>query len=68
MFLPGEQSARSYAEVATRLGKSEDAIKMSVSRLRREYGQLLRTEIERTLGHPGGVEEELRCLLAALSV
>lgn len=68
MFLPGEQSTRSYAEVATRLDKSEDAVKMSVSRLRREYGQLLRTEIERTLGHPGGVEEELRCLLAALSV
>ena len=67
MFLPGEQSTRSYAEVATRLGKSEDAVKMAVNRLRREYGQVLRNEIERTLGNPGGVDEELRCLLAALS-
>lgn len=67
MFLPGEQSTRSYAEVATRLGRSEDAVKMAVSRLRRDYGQLLRSEIERTLSNPGSAEEELRCLFAALS-
>jgi RNA polymerase sigma-70 factor (ECF subfamily) len=67
MFLPGEESTRSYAQVAARLGRSEDAVKMAVSRLRHEYGQLLRNEIERTLGSPGGAEEELRCLLAALS-
>lgn len=68
MFLPGEQSTRSYAEVGTRLGRSEDAVKMAVSRLRRDYGQMLRFEIERTLSQPGAVEEELRCLLSALSV
>ena len=67
MFLPGEQSTCSHAEIAVRLGKTEDAVKMAVSRLRREYGQLLRSEIERTLGPAGVVEEELRCLLSALS-
>ncbi len=67
MFLPGEQSTRSYAEVAASLGKSEDAVKMAVSRLRQEYGRVLRAEINRMVENPAEVEEELRCLLAALS-
>jgi hypothetical protein len=67
MFLPGEESSRSYAEVAARTGKGEDAIKMAVSRLRKQYGARLRAEIQRTMNDPSGVEEELRCLLAALS-
>ncbi len=67
LFLPGEQISRSYAEVAASLGRTEDAVKMAVSRLRREYGQLLKAEIECTLHRPQDVEEELRCLLAALS-
>lgn len=65
-FLPGEQSRRPYAIVAARLGKSEDAVKMAVSRLRQEYGQLLKAEIKRLVDSPGEVEDELRCLLAAL--
>lgn len=66
MFLPGEQSTRSYAEVAARLSKTENAVKMAVSRLRQEYGQLLKAEIKRLVASPGAVEDELRCLLAAL--
>lgn len=42
LFLPGEHSTRSYSEVAARLGKSEDSVKMAVSRLRQQYGQLLK--------------------------
>ena len=64
-FLPGENSARSYAEVAARLGKREDAIKMAVSRLRQEYGQLLKTEVARMVASPAETEAELRWLLTA---
>ena len=64
-FLPGNQSTRSHAEVAARLGKTEDAVKMAVSRLKKEYGQLLRAEIKRMVASPGEVEDELRWLLTA---
>lgn len=66
MFLPGERSTRSHAEVAARLGKSEDAIKMAISRLRQEFGRQLRAEVRRLVGHPDAVSEELRHLRAAL--
>jgi RNA polymerase sigma-70 factor (ECF subfamily) len=66
IFLPGEHSTRSHAEVAARLGKSEDAIKMAVSRLRQEYGRQLRAEVKRLVNHPDAVDAELRHLRAAL--
>lgn len=66
IFLPGEHSTRSHAEVAARTGKSEDAVKMAVSRLRQEYGRLLKAEVKRIVDSPGEVEDELRCLLGAL--
>ena len=65
-FLPGEHSTRSHAEVAARMGKSEDAMKMAVSRLRQEFGRLLKAEVKRIVDRPGDVEDELRCLLGAL--
>ena len=65
-FLPGEHSARSHAEVASRLGKSEDAVKMAISRLRQEYGRFLRAQVKRIVSSPGEVEDELRCLRAVL--
>jgi len=66
MFLPGEHSTRSYAEVAARLGRSEDAVKMMISRFRQEYGRILKAEVERIVDNPADVKDELRCLLGAL--
>ncbi len=66
LFLPGEHSTRSYAEVAARLGKSEDAIKMAVSRLKKEYGQFLKAEVKRMTVDVGESDDELRGLLSAL--
>ena len=66
-YLPGALSNRPYAEVAARLGKSEEALKMAVSRLRQQYGQFVRAEIKRTVSSPTEVQEELRHLLAALA-
>jgi len=67
IFLPGEQSSLSHAEVGARLGKSEDAIKMAVSRLRQEYGRVLQSEIKRTVNSPSEAREELRYLMQVLS-
>jgi RNA polymerase sigma-70 factor (ECF subfamily) len=65
-FLTGEGQADSYASLATKLGTTEAALKMSVSRMRRRFGELLRAEIARTVGSPAQVEQELRMLFGAL--
>jgi RNA polymerase sigma factor (sigma-70 family) len=56
-----------YAEMATRLGTSEGAVKVAVHRLRQRYRELLRAEIADTVASPGEVDDELRNLFAALS-
>jgi len=56
-----------YAEMATRLGTTEGAVKVAVHRLRQQYRELLRAEIAETVASPGEVEDELRNLFAALA-
>lgn len=56
-----------YADIATRLGTSEGAIKVAVHRLRQRYRELLRAEIANTVARPEEVEDEIRNLFAALS-
>ena len=48
------------------LGMTEDAVKMLVSRLRRQFGELLRAEIANTVREPGDVDAEIRYLLGVL--
>ncbi|HWN95896.1 MAG TPA: sigma-70 family RNA polymerase sigma factor [Methylomirabilota bacterium] len=67
VFLSGEKSESTYAEIGERIEMSESAIKMAVSRLRQRYGEKLRSEIANTLTGPTSVEDELRHLLGALS-
>ncbi|MCI0746714.1 MAG: sigma-70 family RNA polymerase sigma factor, partial [Verrucomicrobia subdivision 3 bacterium] len=67
VFLSGEKTETTYAEIGEGLRLSESAVKMSVSRLRRRYGQLLRAEIANTVIDAASVEDELRHLLSALS-
>ena len=56
-----------YAEIATRLGTSEGAVKVAVHRLRQQYRDLLRAEIADTVANPAEVDDELRSLFAALA-
>jgi RNA polymerase sigma factor (sigma-70 family) len=63
-FLGGENA--SYQQVADRLGLRLGAIKTAVHRMRGRYRALLREEVARTVRTPAEVEEELRCLRAAL--
>lgn len=65
--LTGDGSTMSYAELATRFGTSEGAIKVAVHRLRQRYREVLRAEVANTVAQPGAVDDELRQLFAALS-
>jgi RNA polymerase sigma-70 factor (ECF subfamily) len=57
-----------YAEIARRLGSTEGAIKVAVFRLRQRFGEQLRAEVAKTLLRPEDVEDEIRHLLAAVSL
>jgi len=68
IFLTGEKRAVSYSELAPKLGMTEAALKMAVSRLKQRYGELLRAEIVRPVASLDEVDEELRALFGALSL
>ena len=67
IFLTGERSPVSYAELAAKLGSSETGLRKEVQRLRHRYGELLREEIARIVANPAEMEDELRHLFAVLS-
>jgi len=67
IFLTGDKRAGAYAELALKLNTTEAALKMTVSRMKKPYGELLREEIANTVAGPEEVVEELRALFAALS-
>ncbi len=62
-----EGTEASYRCLAGRLGLSEGAAKVAVHRLRRRFRDTLRAEIAQTVDSPEAVDEELRCLMAAMS-
>ncbi len=55
-----------HSETAARLGMTEAAVKQAAHRLRRRYRELLRDEIAHTVTGPDEVDDEIRCLFAAL--
>lgn len=58
--------AHTYAALATRLGKTEGAIKVAAHRLRHRYRALMRAQIAQTVTD-ADVDEELRHLLTIMS-
>jgi len=66
-FLPGSGEPPPYETVAQQSGKSIDAVKMSVSRLRQEFRRQLRAELLRTVSSPEEIHDELRHLQAILA-
>jgi RNA polymerase sigma-70 factor (ECF subfamily) len=56
-------AGRPYAEIAEELETSEAAVKMSVSRIRRQFGKALRDEIADTIDDPADVDSEVKHLL-----
>ena len=65
-LLTGEKREERYAEAAAALGITESSVKVSVHRLRRRYGEILREQISRTLRDPSEMDAEIRDLFKAL--
>jgi RNA polymerase sigma factor (sigma-70 family) len=65
-LLPDEPGSPSQAEIAARLGMTENAIRQAFYRFRQRYQSLLREEIANTVATPGDIEDELRHLIAVL--
>lgn len=66
VFVWGEKNSISYAAMAEELGMTEGAVKVAVHRLRQRYGDLLRTEVGRTVATPAEIDEELRYLISVI--
>jgi RNA polymerase sigma factor (sigma-70 family) len=64
--LTGDDAAPSMRSIAEELAMSEGAVKVAVHRLRQKYRELLRAEISQTVASPDEIDDELRCLAAAL--
>ena len=66
VYLSGERDEAPYHLVAEQMLMSVDAVKKTVERMRRRFGQLLREEIAQTVQDPSEIEDELRFLRSAL--
>ena len=66
-FLAGDPEAPPYAEAARQLGTTEGTVKVTVSRMRQRYRELLRARIAHTVADPADIDDELRHLLTALT-
>jgi RNA polymerase sigma-70 factor (ECF subfamily) len=66
--LTEEMNAGWHAKCAGELGMTEGAIRVALHRLRRRFGELLRSEIAQTVAQPEDVDDEIRHLFAAFSV
>jgi RNA polymerase sigma-70 factor (ECF subfamily) len=65
-LLPDEPGSPSQAEIALRLGMTENAVRQAFYRFRQRYQALLREEIANTVATPGDIEDELRHLITVL--
>jgi RNA polymerase sigma-70 factor (ECF subfamily) len=55
-----------HADAAAKLGISENNVRVSLHRLRKRYGELMREEIADTVAAEGEVDEELNYLMSVL--
>jgi RNA polymerase sigma-70 factor (ECF subfamily) len=65
-LLPDEPEAPSQAEIALKMGMTENAVNQAFHRFRQRYQSLLREEIAQTVAMPKDVEDELRHLISVL--
>jgi RNA polymerase sigma factor (sigma-70 family) len=66
-LLSGERGGDTYSEIGVRLGMAEGTVRVAVHRLRQRYGELLRSEISRTVSTEDEIDEELQFLLGVVS-
>lgn len=65
-FLGSDDQPPAYREIAQRIGQTENTVAAAVSRMRREFRELLRQEIADTLGDDESIDEELQYLLRVI--
>jgi RNA polymerase sigma-70 factor (ECF subfamily) len=65
-FLTGQPGGGSLKRVAAELEMSESAVKVTLHRMRRRFGELLRNEVARTVHEPDEVDREIRYLFEVL--
>jgi RNA polymerase sigma-70 factor (ECF subfamily) len=65
-LLPDEPEAHSRADIAMKLGLTDNALRQAFHRFRHRYQLLLREEISHTVAIASDVEDELRHLIAVL--
>jgi DNA-directed RNA polymerase specialized sigma24 family protein len=65
-LLPDEPGGPSQADIAGRLGMTDNAVRQAFHRFRQRYQLLLREEIAHTVATLGDVEDELRHLIAVV--
>jgi RNA polymerase sigma factor (sigma-70 family) len=67
VYLLGDPTSDTYADVAARLGMSEGAVKVAVLRLRQRYRELFREVVADTVANDVEVEDEMRHIFFVLS-
>lgn len=67
-YLTREAEPGFLASTSEKLGMSEGAVKVALHRLRRRFGELLRSQVAYTLADAALVEEEIRHLLTVFSL
>ncbi|MFT5468765.1 MAG: hypothetical protein ACI8UO_003877, partial [Verrucomicrobiales bacterium] len=65
--IAGEKNAKPYGELASDLSMSEEAIRVAVFRLRKDYRRALHDEIAQTVADPAEISEELQALRRILA-
>jgi len=65
-LLPDEPAALSRAEIAAKLGMTDNALRQAFHRFRHRYQLLLREEIGQTVADPSEIQDELRHLIVVL--
>lgn len=66
LCLAGRDNDAPQADIATRVGVSEPALRVAVHRLRKRYRELLRAEVAQTVADPAEIDAELRHLIEAV--
>jgi RNA polymerase sigma-70 factor (ECF subfamily) len=66
-FLAAAGERHGYAQLGEQLGMAESTVGVTIHRMRRRYGDLLREEIAATVATPEEVDDELRHLLRVVS-
>ena len=67
-WLVGDTENLSQASAAAQLGMTSGSIKVAIHRLRKEFGNAIRNEIEQTVSDPDAIADELRYLIEVVSM